>query len=270
MNSIVKSLGSDAWIIGLSNQNLIKLLNHFEEVEIQSSTNSIKLSRTVQCPEFLNIDQHISAPEAGISFSTEDIKEIYLTVGIKNHRDLSLNIALQSELVTFSFNITPKVTALISELTQHVTEVSDAPEQCQQEHPSSCPCCQAEKKKIQANPNIHPLYWLLKHFEESQNTLHISHYGKCSTSNLTLCADSATTHQGTVHLRSYAQHTSIHLTEVYNVRVHLEVSGGVSFTTLTAFNSFGEKTFKLRQDCAKCFQVWNSILQSHHKRAAVQ
>ncbi|MGJ8671393.1 hypothetical protein [Rubritalea sp.] len=270
--SICSSIDSDAWIISLPQNALLRALNKFHEVDIQSSTSNIQLSRALTHPEFLEIDQHISVPESGITFSPKDITSIHLQSGTQNHRELSLSLHFKEEKLNFSFDATPYHTPLISLLTQRVTEVitSKEAEVHNVRHEKTCPCCLEEKQKIRNNPARHPLYSLLLELARSNDPLHFSHDNSICSSNISIRPIASTVHQGIVHLSGPPQHLSVDLTEVYNVRVHLEVTNGISQTILTAYNSFGERTFRISQDSAKSFQRWNSILQSCQKKATTK
>jgi hypothetical protein len=268
-SSICHSLESDVWLVDISILELLETLNLFNQVDIQTSTNSITLSKVTQHPEFIEIDAHLTAPELGFGLAPKHISKAYLSNGIENHRDLCLHIHFNEEHVSFSFDATKENKDLISSLTQCVSEVLPEEKLNIPVHKcgTTCPCCIEEKKKIRQTPTIHPLYWLLDEFAQQQQPIYFSHESNLCSDQVEITPAFRMTHEGIVHLYEAGRHISIDLTDVYNVRVHIETSGDIPFTSLTAFNSFGESTFKIRKDCADSFKLWNNILQSRPKKA---
>ncbi|MFC5050202.1 hypothetical protein ACFPK9_06230 [Rubritalea spongiae] len=271
--SICNSIADDLWLLSLDKNSLTDFINKFQNVALQSSNTHLKLSKTLSQPEFIVMENLLTAPESGVTFNPADITRSYLQSGINNHRDLSLCLELMYDTLSFSFDASPDHAELITLLTRRVSKVLPATASLQEitHHDNSCPCCQKEKKKIRNNPSIHPLYWLCSHFVQNHSELDISFNSKGCAHTINISPTSMTTHNGITHLSdSTPAHLAINLTEVYNVRVQLEVVDGTTSTQLTAYNSFGETTFRIKQAGSESFQHWNAILQHNHEYTVSQ
>ncbi len=260
----LKLLAEDVWQLSCTASDLLERLHSVKSTILQLSSNGITFSKEINFAEVVDVDGRISISEAGFTLLPSEHVELMMYQGAQNHKDICVEVSYPDtpEAFFINFDLTEENKAFLKFLNQAVQATSPSHQRIllSDKLTPTCPCCTKKQQEVRDNITLHPLYTLLSKSDSTAEYI-VLHAGTHTHSLQLFRIDSYTAHQGITHLHGSQQHLSVDLTQIYNLRTHIEEIGSTQHSTLTGYSSTGQIILEIRQEGTSAFYRWGKTLQ---------